>query len=139
MAVFIDLEWTGPVVLDGIPQPVERSDTGIPTPREHQLRRAAHADHLVEQHIRRQANQREITPTLADDLVAGGERNEVGEPFHGHAVAVMDQGLDRFWKRQYLCHGARTCVLRTIHLMPNNCTGPREGLSTRAIEPGEAA
>ena len=31
---------------------------------------------------------------LADDLVAGGERDEMGETLHRHRVAVADRGGD---------------------------------------------
>ncbi len=49
VAVLFDLERPRPAPLDGVAQAMERSDAGIAAPGEHQLARAAAADHLVVQ------------------------------------------------------------------------------------------
>ena len=36
---------------------------------------------------------------LADDLVAGGMRDQMGEAFDGDGVAIADVGLNRFGER----------------------------------------
>jgi hypothetical protein len=44
MRVLLELERRRPAMLDGIPQPVERTDAGIAAPREDELARSAGAD-----------------------------------------------------------------------------------------------
>jgi hypothetical protein len=68
---------------------MQRTDSGITAPREYQPIGRAHADQLVIDQIRRHANQSQVLDALADDLVAGGERNQVREALHGHVVAAM--------------------------------------------------
>jgi len=67
---------------------MQRSDAGIAAPGEHEFLRAPRADHLVVQQIGGHANQREVGASLADDLVPGGERNQVGESLEGDRVPV---------------------------------------------------
>src|SRR5439155_5298069 len=62
---------------------------GIAAPRENELVRAAHADELIVDEVGRHADQGEVAPALADDLMAGGKGDQVREPFHGHGVAVV--------------------------------------------------
>ena len=88
-----------PAVLDRIAQPMQRADAGIAAPREGQLARAAHADHLVVDQVRRHADQVQVAPALADDLVPGGERDQVGEAFQRDARAVGDVRGDRLAQR----------------------------------------
>jgi hypothetical protein len=119
VAVFIDLESAGPGILDRVAEAMEGADAGIPAPGEDQLGGTTHPDHLVEEQIRGEPDEREIGHTLADDFVAGGKRYEVGESLHGDGIAVMDQQLDGLRQCQYLCHGSPVCAVRTIDLMSN--------------------
>ena len=41
---------------------------------------------------------------LPDDLVTGGKRNQVGEAFEGHPIAIVHEAGDRVAKRQELGH-----------------------------------
>ncbi len=63
---------------------------GLPPQEKTSLVDAAHADQLVVDQVRRHADQRQMLAALADDLVAGGMRNEMGEAFQRHRVAVAD-------------------------------------------------
>ena len=48
------------------------------------------ADQLVVDHVGRHAHEGEVAPALADDLVTGGVRDQVGEALHRDGVAVVD-------------------------------------------------
>ena len=74
---------------------MQRAHAGIPGPRKHQLAGASRADHLIVDQVRGEARQREVAPPLADDLVARGEADEVGEPLDDDGVAVVDKARDR--------------------------------------------
>ena len=87
MAVFFDLERPRPAAFDRIAQTVQRPDARVSAPREHQLARAAAADHLVVEQVRRHPNERQIADPLADDLVTGRERDQVRETFERNAIA----------------------------------------------------
>ena len=54
----------------------------------------------------------QVAPTLADDLLAGGDRDEVGEPFEGERVAVVDQLGDRIRQRRDRRH--RRALIRVF-------------------------
>ena len=49
------------------------------------------ADQLVVHHVGRHPHERQVAPALADDLVAGGVRDEVGEALERDRVAVVDE------------------------------------------------
>lgn len=56
----------------------------------------------------RHADQRQVALFLADDFVAGSERNQVGEAFQRHAVTIVHmtahrfgQGMKRDWRMLY--------------------------------------
>ena len=76
-------------MLHRVAQAVQRAHARIAAPGKRQLARAAHADHLVVDQVRRHPHQVQVMATLADDLVAGGERDEMGEAFQRHARAVV--------------------------------------------------
>ena len=80
-----------PAVLHRVADAVQRTDAGVAAPREDQLRGAARTDELVVDDVRRHADQRQITAPLADDLVPGRERDQMGEALQRHGVAVVDQ------------------------------------------------
>lgn len=91
-------------MLDRVAEAVQRSDPGVAAPGEHQLARASHADHLVVDEVGSHPDQGEVAAPLADDLVPGGERDQVREPFQGHAVPVVDEFPDRVGERHDLGH-----------------------------------
>ena len=100
MRVLFELERSAASLLHRVAQAMQRADAGIAAPGKHQLRGAAGADQLIVDQVGRHADQRQIAPALADDLVSGGERNQVSEAFQRHDVAVMNHFLDRLleWK-----------------------------------------
>jgi hypothetical protein len=72
------------------PDRVQPTDARIAEPVEYELASSGRRDHLVVDEIRRQTRQREIAPTLPDDLVPGRERDQMREAFDGHDITVMD-------------------------------------------------
>src|SRR3979490_3522680 len=93
MGMLLIGERARPAILDRVAHAVARADAWIAGPEKHRLVGAAHADELVIDQVGRHADQREAPAALADDLVAGGVRNEMGEAFHRERVAVADIGL----------------------------------------------
>jgi hypothetical protein len=91
-------------VLDGVAQPVQRADAGVAAPGEHELARASGTDHLVVHDVRRHPDQREVAAALTDDLLAGGDRDEVGESLQCDARAVLDKRGDTLRERYPLGH-----------------------------------
>ena len=61
---------------------------GVPAVGEHQAARRAHPDQLVVEHVRRHPDQLQLPAPGTEQLVPGGERDQVGEPFQRHAVAI---------------------------------------------------
>jgi hypothetical protein len=70
---------------------VQRADARVAGPGEHQLGRAAGPDELVVDDVRGHPDQGQPAPALPDDLVAGGDRDEVGEALQRDGVAVVHQ------------------------------------------------
>jgi hypothetical protein len=89
--VLLDLQRTRPAVLHGVAEAVQGANTRVSAPGEDQLPGATHPDHLVVDEVRGHPDQGQVPSPLADDLVAGGARNEVREAFEGYRVAVVDQ------------------------------------------------
>ena len=104
VAVLLDLERPRPALLVGVAEAVQRADAGIAAPGEHHLLRRAHADQLIVDQVGRHAHQGQVLAALADGLVAGGVGDEVREALEGGGVAVADDLLDGFGKRQELGH-----------------------------------
>jgi len=94
VAVLLDLERDRPVVLHGVAEPVQRTDSRVATPGKDQLARTAGADELVVHDVRGHPHQREIFAPLADDLLPRRVRDQVGEALEGHGVAVPHQPCD---------------------------------------------
>ena len=94
MAVLLDLEWGGILVLDPPTDGVQATDARIAEPAEDELGGHAGADHLVVDDVRGHARQRQVALLLADDLVAGREADEVREALDGHGVAVAHELRD---------------------------------------------
>jgi len=96
MRVLFDLDGSRPAVFDSVAQAVQRSDPRISAPGEHDLPDAPGADELIVDQIRSHADHSEIALGLPDDLVSGGEGDQVREPFQGDGVAVANRFADRF-------------------------------------------
>ena len=69
MAVLLELERPRPAVLDRVTEPVEAADPRIAAPGEDEPAGAAHADQLVVDQVGRHPHEREVAPSLPDDLV----------------------------------------------------------------------
>ena len=104
VAVLFDLEGRRPSVLDGVAEPVQAANARVAAPGEDQLAGAAHPDELVEDHVGGQSHQGQVPPALANDLLAGRVWDEVGEAFHGHAVAVMDKPANGVREAEQFSH-----------------------------------
>src|ERR1700722_7232795 len=92
VTVFVKLQRPGPTVFNGIPKAVEGSDSGVAAPRERKLPRASCPDQLVVNEIRSQSDQNEVVASLSNDFVSRRKWNEVGEPFEGNRIAVVNVG-----------------------------------------------
>ncbi len=68
----------------------QRADAGVAGIGEDDLAGAAGGDHLVVDQVGRGAGQHKLAPTLTDDLVPGGERDQVGEAGGVDQVAIVD-------------------------------------------------
>jgi hypothetical protein len=88
--MLLDGDRRRPAVLVGIAETMQRAHARIAHPGEDELVGATHADELVVDQVGRHPDQREAPAALADDLMPGCERDQVGEPLHGHGVAIPD-------------------------------------------------
>ncbi len=77
---------------------------GFPPHENTSLARAAHADQLVVDDVRRHPDQRQIAPFLPDQLVPGGVWNQVREALERDDVAVVDVLGDRVGERDDRSH-----------------------------------
>ena len=75
---------------------MQRADAGIASPGEDEPPGAAHTNHLIVDKVRRHADQAEIPPLSADDLVARREGNQVGKPLYGQNGSVANERGNRF-------------------------------------------
>ncbi len=91
VAVLLELDRPWPVVLDGIAQAVQRPDAGVAGVGEDQPAGGSRADHLVVQDVGSHADELELTTALAQHLVAGGKRDQMGEPLKRDRVAVAHE------------------------------------------------
>ncbi len=99
MAVLFQLQRPGPVALDRVAKAVQRADARVAAPGEDEFGGATGADELVVDEVGRHPDEGEIASALPDDLVAGGERNQMRKAFERNDVAVVDQARDRLGKR----------------------------------------
>ena len=141
VAVLLELERARPAVLHRVAQAVQRADAGVAAPREDELARAAHADHLIVDQIGRHAHQREVALALPDDLVPRGEGDEVREALERDGAAVVDVGGDRVVQRQELGHRrGRSRRTRSRPRPAARCrSGTRRRARTRCRRGGRAA
>jgi hypothetical protein len=109
VAVLLDLEGRRVGRFDAPPDGMQATDARIAEPAEDELAGHAGADHLVVDDVRRQPAERQVALALADDLMAGGEADEVREALDGHGVAVAHEVRDRVPEGGDLAaaHGAR--------------------------------
>src|SRR5262245_11604922 len=107
VGMLLDCQRMRPAVLDCVAQPMQRSYSRIAAPGEYKLLGAAHADELVVEEIGGHLDQGQPAPLLADDLMAGSIRNEMGEPLHCHGIAVPDAVLHGFGQGQETRHQSR--------------------------------
>src|SRR6185503_14821804 len=105
VAVLLDLELRRGC-LDPAPDRVEPTDPRISQPREHELAGDAARDHLVVDHVGCEPGERQVALALADDLVPGGEADEVREALDRDRVAVADELRDGVAHRGDLAHEA---------------------------------
>ncbi|MNP62146.1 hypothetical protein D3C76_1573980 [compost metagenome] len=83
---------------------MQRTHTRVTAPGEDQLAGATGADQLVVDQVRSHAHQGQVALALTDDLVAGGSRDQVGETFEGDGIAILDELLHGFVKRENCSH-----------------------------------
>ena len=103
VAVLLDLErLVRDVALDPPPDRAEPADARVAEPREDELAGDAGGDHLVVDDVGREPGEGQVALALADDLVTGGERDEVGEPLDRHGIAVAHEVGDRVAHRRDL-------------------------------------
>jgi len=123
VTVFLDLDRPRPAVLDRVAEAVQRPDPRVAAIGEHQPPRHAHPDELVKQQIRRHPDQLELGAPLAQQLVAGGERDQVRETLERDAVPIVDELGDRLTQRHDLSHisqcsrSVRIITLRTWYML----------------------
>jgi hypothetical protein len=91
MGVLFDLEGTGEAVLHGVAETVQRPHSGVSSPGEDQPGSTSGSDQLVVDHVGGHPDQCQILLGLADHLMTGGDRDEMGEPLHGHRRPVGDE------------------------------------------------
>jgi hypothetical protein len=102
--MLLDRDRRRPAVLVGIPEAMQRADAGIADPGEYELIGTAHADELIVNEVGRHSDQGEMAAALADDLVPRRKRDEMGEPLHGHRVAIADGRFHGRGKREETGH-----------------------------------
>src|ERR1700742_4901408 len=73
---------------------MKRADARIAAPGEFQCASDTHPDHLIVEDIRRHADQGQIPPSLANDLMTRRIRDEVREALERDRVAIPDGGCD---------------------------------------------
>ncbi len=95
VAVLLDGQWlVRDVALDPAADRAEPTDARVAEPAEHELRRHAAGDHLVVDEVGREPRERQVAATLADDLVARREPDEVGEALDRDRVAIPHELRD---------------------------------------------
>ncbi len=113
VGVLFELQRPRLAVLAGASKIVAEAGADVTHPGSADLAHTAGADQLIEQHVRDRADQLEVSAPLADQLVAGGERNERFERHaHGHASAVWNVSLDGLGHGAHAAHLGDLCHAR---------------------------
>ena len=84
--------------------PVQWADTGIAEPTEDQLSGAAGSDELFVHEVWSESRKGQVSSSLADDLMAGGEADEVSEALDGNQVPIVDVCTDCLSERNDFRH-----------------------------------
>jgi hypothetical protein len=122
VAVLLDLERLGPRILDRVAEAMQRADARVAAPGEDELARAAGADQLVVDDVRRHPHERQVAAALTNELVPGRNGYQVGEALERDRVAVVDEVGDGMGQRgdgggarhdPIRSYTARTYALRT--------------------------
>jgi hypothetical protein len=88
---------------------VQRAHSRVAAPGEDEFAGAPGADHLVVDDVGRHPDQRQVPTPLADDLLPGGDRDQMGEALQSDRVAVADEGRDGVGEgRQFGQRGSRS-------------------------------
>ena len=106
MGVLFDLKRPRDPLFNGAAQAMQRANARVAQITEHQCACYARRNHLVIDHVRRHANQRQIAASLADDLVSGGKADESGKAFNRHRQVILDILGNRFFQGEtFIYHG----------------------------------
>jgi hypothetical protein len=90
MAVLDGFDRARPAVFDGVAHAAQETDAGIARVGEDHLPGEPHADHLIVDHVRRHADQRQVPAALPDRLMRRGMGDEMGEALEGDDVPVAE-------------------------------------------------
>src|SRR5215475_8189246 len=126
MTMLLNFERRRPVMFNSVAQTVERADARIATPGKNQFPRAAGADELVVNDVGRHADEGEILAALTNDLMTGGERNEMRKTLHRDGIAVMKVSADGVLERSDFSHIVEDAVRKRL-----SCARIQKGLEQR--------
>jgi len=113
MGVFLPFQ---AAVLHAVAQPLERAHARVAGVRKDDLAGAARGHHLVVNQVRGGTRQDEVFPSLANDFVPGGKRDEVRKAGGIHKVPVVHVLSDGFAQTGQFGHAnfsrfqSRICV-----------------------------
>src|SRR5260370_7230526 len=91
MAALLDLKRAWPSVLNGVSEPVQRTDTGVTSPRKDEFACHSHADHLVIDKVGRHSIKCQIALSLPDDLVPRRLRNSLCKTLTSNLPSLTHQ------------------------------------------------
>jgi hypothetical protein len=106
VAVLLNFQRRGPIVLDSIAQAVQRADAWISSPGKNEFASATSSDHLIVNDVGGHTHQGQILSLLADDFMASGKGNQVGKAFQGNGLAVTHKARYCFTKIGNFGHGS---------------------------------
>src|SRR5712692_2493874 len=117
---------------------MQRANPGIATPGKRQCAGTTSTNQLIVDQVRRHPDQMQIAFFLAQDLVPGSERNQMGKAFQRDALAVMDMLSDDFLKAVKL-HLLFHFCLRLLALVLRKVVERADGLArgTRSFPAAE--
>ncbi len=97
--MLFDRKRLGPAILDRITQAMQRAHAGVAAPRKDEPVCDSHADQLIVDEVGSHPDEGQVLASLADDLVAGGEGNQMREALHCDRVAILYVPCDRLLER----------------------------------------
>src|SRR5437667_5730978 len=86
--MFVDPQWSWPVILDRVAQPVQRTDTGIATPGKSQCARTTSANQLIVDKVWRHPDQMEIVFFWRKIPLPAANGIRWGEPSSANALPL---------------------------------------------------